>query len=42
MEEKTLSEIRVHIEKNIKNTYLKQVQAPIGVRATLKVWMELS
>ena len=42
MEEKTLSEIRVHIEKNIKNTYLKQVQAPIGVRPTLKAWMELS
>jgi superfamily II DNA or RNA helicase/HKD family nuclease len=40
--EKTLSEIRVRIEKHIKNTYLKQVQAPVGVKATLKAWMELS
>ena len=38
----TLSEIRREIEKHIKNTYLKQVQAPVGVRATLKAWMELS
>lgn len=40
--EQTLSEIRVRIEKHIKNTYLKQVQAPLGVRAMLKAWMELS
>jgi superfamily II DNA/RNA helicase len=38
----TLSEIRREVEKHIKNTYLKQVQAPIGVKATLKAWMELS
>ena len=38
----TLSEIRQKIEKHIKNTYLKQVQAPIGVKAILKAWMELS
>lgn len=38
----TLSEIRAKVEKHIKNTYLKQVQAPIGVRPTLKAWMELS
>jgi SNF2 family DNA or RNA helicase len=38
----TLSEIRREIEKHIKNTYLKQVQAPVGVTATLKAWMELS
>lgn len=42
IEEKTLSEIRATVEKHIKNTYLKQVQAPIGVKATLKCWMELS
>jgi superfamily II DNA/RNA helicase len=42
MEEKTLSEIRSKIEKHIKNTYLKQVQAPIGVRPILKAWLELS
>jgi hypothetical protein len=40
--ESTLSEIRVKVEKHIKNTYLKQVQAPIGVKPTLKAWMELS
>ena len=38
----TLSEIRVRVERHIKNTYLKQVQAPVGVRPTLKAWMELS
>ena len=40
--EKTLSDIRALIEKHIKNTYFKKVQAPIGVKATLKAWMELS
>jgi hypothetical protein len=38
----TLSEIRKKIEGHIKNTYLKRVQAPVGVKATLKAWMELS
>lgn len=42
IEDKTLSEIRAHIDKHIKNTYLKQVQAPIGVKPILKAWMELS
>ena len=40
--EKTLSEIRTKVEKHIKNTYLRQVQAPMDVRATLRAWMELS
>lgn len=40
--DQTLEEIRTKIEKHIKNTYLKQVQAPIGVRPILKCWMELS
>jgi superfamily II DNA or RNA helicase len=40
--ESTLSEIRLKVEKHIKNTYLKQVQAPIGVKPALKAWMELS
>jgi superfamily II DNA or RNA helicase len=39
--DKTLSEIRAAIEKHIKNTYFKRVQAPIGVKAILKAWMEL-
>jgi superfamily II DNA or RNA helicase len=38
----TLKEIRERIEKHIKNTYLKKVQAPIGVEAVLKAWMELN
>jgi len=38
----TLSEVRAAVEKHIKNTYLKRVQAPIGVRPILKAWMELS
>jgi HKD family nuclease/superfamily II DNA or RNA helicase len=40
--ESTLSEIRAKVEKHIKNTYLKQVQAPIGVKPALRAWMELS
>ena len=40
--DKTLSEIRVKIERHITNTYLRKVQAPVGVKATLKAWMELS
>ena len=42
IEQATLSQIRATIEKHIKNTYLKQVQAPIGVKPVLKAWMELS
>ncbi len=42
IEQPTLREIRLKIEKHIKNTYLKQVQAPVGVRPTLKCWMELN
>lgn len=42
VERKTLSEVRTRIERHIKNTYLRQVQAPIGVRPVLKAWMELS
>jgi superfamily II DNA or RNA helicase len=42
IEDQTLSEIRAQIDRHIKNTYLKQVQAPIGVKPVLKAWMELS
>ncbi|MFC2053490.1 helicase-related protein [Chloroflexota bacterium] len=38
---KTLSEIRHKLDQHITNTYLKKVQAPIGVNATLLAWMEL-
>lgn len=42
IEQKTLSQIRVKIEKHIKNTYLKNMQAPLGVKPILKAWMELN
>lgn len=41
-EEKTLVEIRTKIEKHIKNTYLKRVDAPVGVKPALRCWMELN
>ena len=40
-EEKTLIDLRARIEKHIKNTYLKRVDAPVGVKPALKCWMEL-
>jgi len=36
-----LSEIRRKIDKHIANSYLKRIQAPVGVKATLLTWMEL-
>lgn len=42
MERPTLSEVRGKIEKHITNNYLKRVQAPIGVKAALRVWLELN
>lgn len=38
----TLREIRLKIEKHIKNTYLKSVQAPVGEKPILKCWMEMN
>ncbi|MBK7043810.1 MAG: DEAD/DEAH box helicase family protein [Rhodanobacteraceae bacterium] len=38
----TLKEAREKVEKHIKNSYLKKVQAPIGVESVLKAWMELN
>ncbi len=37
-----LAPARKAIEKHIKNTYLKDIQAPIGAKPTLVVWMEIS
>jgi superfamily II DNA/RNA helicase len=42
MDKQSLAEIRVKLEKYIKNTYLRQVVAPVGVKPRLKAWMELS
>lgn len=41
MDHPTLGEIRKRVDRHIKNTYLKRVDAPVGVRAKLKCWMEL-
>lgn len=40
--QQTLGEIRGAVEKHLKNTYLRQVQAPVGVNPVLRAWMELS
>ena len=42
MGEKTLVTIRTQIERHIKNTYLKRVNAPVGVKPRLRCWMELN
>jgi hypothetical protein len=41
MEQTTLRNIRERLDKHLKNSYLKKVQAPVGVRAVLRAWMEL-
>lgn len=33
---------RTKVEKHIKNTYLKRVDAPVGVIPALRCWMELN
>lgn len=40
--EMTLRELRQKVEKHILNTYLKPAQAPIGVKPSLRAWMELN
>jgi superfamily II DNA or RNA helicase len=40
--ETTLREIRGQVEKHIKNSYLKRVDAPLGVKPALRCWMELN
>jgi hypothetical protein len=42
MEQKTLTDIRTAVEKYLKNSYLKKVQAPIGVKPELVCWMEMN
>lgn len=38
----TLAEARDAVEKHIRNGYLKQMQAPVGVKPLLKAWMEIN
>lgn len=42
MPQEGLKEIKGKILKHITNTYLKRVDAPIGVKPTLKCWMEIN
>lgn len=42
MEEAKLSDIRLAVEKHIAKTFLRKVQAPVGVKPELRAWMELS
>ena len=42
IERSSLKDIREKIEKHIKNSYLKKVQAPQGIRPILKAWMEFN
>ena len=42
IEQKTLVDIRRKIDKHIKNTHLKALQAPLTVKPSLKAWMELN
>jgi superfamily II DNA or RNA helicase len=42
MEQKTLKDIRASALKHIKDTYLKRVDAPVGVKPSLKCWMEIN
>jgi superfamily II DNA/RNA helicase len=37
-----LKQAREKMEKHIKNTYLKKVQAPLGVEPVLRAWMEVN
>jgi superfamily II DNA or RNA helicase len=42
VEQPTLSLIRKKVENHVKNTFLKRMQAPVGVKPILKAWMELN
>ncbi len=42
MERESLVQIREKLDKHITKTYLRKVQAPVGVKQVLRTWMELS
>ena len=42
IEQPTLQKIREKMEKHLTKTYLRTVQAPLGVKPTLRAWMELN
>jgi hypothetical protein len=41
-ENKLLLEIRTRVERHIKQTYLKRVDAPVGAEPVLRCWLELA
>ena len=41
-EEELLLDIRKRIERHVRNSYLKRVDAPVGVKPKLRCWMELN
>jgi len=41
MDRESLVAIRKKIDSHIKRSYLRKVQAPVGVKAVLRAWMEL-
>ena len=42
VDQEKLSEVRISVEKHIARTYLRKVQAPVGVKPILNAWMELN
>jgi hypothetical protein len=42
MEPQTLIDLRTKVQRHITNTYLKRVDAPLGVKPSLRCWMELN
>jgi hypothetical protein len=42
MDHEVLRAARTDVERHIKDTYLKRVNAPVGVKPILKCWMELN
>ena len=41
-EQEALIEIREKVQKHIKNSYLKKVEAPVGAKPKLLAWMEIN
>jgi len=42
MSDSTLVDIRKKVQRHIKDSYLRRVNAPVGVNAVLKCWMEVN
>ncbi len=42
IDEETLLDARAKVKSHIKNSYLKRIDAPVGVGPALKCWMELN